>query len=240
MSNCPKESEIREFFDAWSIYDQVLDRNYMHHEELYTNVRQFLENRYSGRPPAVLDLGCGSARHLARALSGIKVGRYLGYDLSKTALSAAADNLKDSGGPIELREGDLLEGLKQNRQRFDLVFSGFALHHLDATDKSAFFRSAFEGLQDPGILLLIDVMREENETLTIYLDRYCDWIQSEWRGLPPAAVDAICTHVQNNDRPEKGSTLCAMATEAGFAEGFEISAYRWHRLCCFKKGLPPV
>ena len=39
MSNPMKEAAVREFFDAWSLYDQVLDQNYMFHEELYQDVQ---------------------------------------------------------------------------------------------------------------------------------------------------------------------------------------------------------
>ena len=58
------------FFDEWSVYDQVLDYNYMHHDDIYRDVQGFLADRYENRPFSLLDLGCGSARHLARALKG--------------------------------------------------------------------------------------------------------------------------------------------------------------------------
>ena len=58
------------FFDEWSIYDQVLDHNYMYHDEIYRDVQRVLADRYENRPFVLLDLGCGSARHLARALQG--------------------------------------------------------------------------------------------------------------------------------------------------------------------------
>ncbi|MBL8252822.1 MAG: hypothetical protein JNJ76_04380 [Candidatus Competibacter sp.] len=59
------EATIKEFFDAWAIYDQVLDHNYMFHREIYQDVGRVIARRYAERPFAVLDLGCGSARHLA-------------------------------------------------------------------------------------------------------------------------------------------------------------------------------
>ncbi|TMB67531.1 MAG: hypothetical protein E6J54_19950, partial [Deltaproteobacteria bacterium] len=78
---------VRQFFDEWSIYDQVLDHNYMFHDEIYRDVQRVLADRYGNRPFTLLDLGCGSARHLRRALEGRSVSRYLGYDLSVAALS---------------------------------------------------------------------------------------------------------------------------------------------------------
>ena len=67
-----------DFFDEWSVYDQVLDHNYMHHDEIYLDVQRVLADHYDNRPVAIVDLGCGSARHLARALQGRSISRYIG------------------------------------------------------------------------------------------------------------------------------------------------------------------
>lgn len=235
MSNPKTEPEVRDFFDAWSVYDQVLDRNYMYHDELYQEVQGFLVGRYAERPLSILDLGCGSARHLARALDGLRVSRYLGYDLSEAALAQAGVNLAGLGDQKELRQGDLLDGLKSNTEKFELIFSSFALHHLVSEDKSDFFRLACEGLQAHGILLIIDVMRDENEELALYLDRYCGWLRAEWNAMTPEALDSICEHVRGNDYPETASELYAMAARAGFSGVTEIRRYLWHRIVCFQK-----
>jgi SAM-dependent methyltransferase len=105
------------FFDEWSIYDQVLDHNYMYHDEIYGDVRRILADRYETRPFMLLDLGCGSARHLARALQGRPVSRYVGYDLSDVALAHARRNLTGLGCPVDLRRGDLLGGPQHRRRK---------------------------------------------------------------------------------------------------------------------------
>lgn len=230
------EATVKEFFDAWAIYDQVLDHNYMFHREIYQDVRQVIAHRYAERPFAVLDLGCGSARHLAQALDGRAMTRYLGYDLSDTALAHAARNLAPSGAAVELRQGDLLEGLQAQQESFDLVFSSFALHHLTAADKAVFFQRAYSQLKEHGLLLLVDVMREEDEReLQPHLDRYCDWLRSDWKTLAPEALDLLCDHIQHNDLPEIASELAAMATRAGFGEPVEINRFGWYRTWSFEK-----
>jgi cyclopropane fatty-acyl-phospholipid synthase-like methyltransferase len=142
------------------------------------------------------------------------------------------------GCPIELHQGDLLEGLKANREQFDLIFSSFALHHLGSAEKATFFRLPYEGLQGNGRLLLIDVMREEDEDRQLYLERYSGWLRSEWKAMRPEALDAICDHIQNNDFQETASELSAMATQAGFSGCYEINQFRWHRTWCFEKTIP--
>jgi len=228
---------VRQFFDEWSIYDQVLDHNYMFHDEIYRDVQRVLADRYGNRPFTLLDLGCGSARHLRRALEGRSVGRYLGYDLSVAALSGAARNLLNLGCTVELNQGDLLEGLRASDETFDLIFCSFALHHLVPVDKEAFFQSAYRTLNDHGMLLLIDAMRDEDEDIQLYLDRYCDWLRSEWKALSSESLDLLCEHIRNNDLPQTTTELEVMATHAGFIRCREINRFRWHHTWCFERSI---
>src|SRR5262245_66690454 len=74
-----------DFFHEWSIYDQVLDHNYMHHDEIYRDVQQFLADRYGHRPFALLDLGCGRVRNLARGRHRTLFGRFVVSDVGYAA-----------------------------------------------------------------------------------------------------------------------------------------------------------
>lgn len=223
------------FFDEWSVYDQVLDHNYMHHDEIYRDVEHVLADRFDIRPFTLLDLGCGSARHLARALKGHSIGCYVGYDLSDVALAHAKLNLASLGCPVVLRQGDLLEGLRASGEKFDVIFTSFALHHLASAEKELFFSSALERLRISGILLLIDTMREEEEERPVYLDRYCAWLRSRCKTLAMGALDLLCDHIRGNDFPETAADLKAMATRTGFGRGVEISRIGWHQTWCFTR-----
>jgi SAM-dependent methyltransferase len=223
------------FFDQWSIYDQILAHNYMHHDDIFRDVQHLLADRYATQPFCLLDLGCGSARHLAQALQGRSVSRYVGYDLSDVALAHAARNLAGLGCPVDLFRGDLLDGVRMSGARFDVIFSSFALHHLSSAQKAEFFQSAHERLNDGGILLLIDTMRDDGEERAIYLDRYCDWLRSRCKTLSPEALDFLCEHIRNNDFPETLMDFGAMATKAGFCEPIEINRFRWHHTLRFNR-----
>jgi SAM-dependent methyltransferase len=227
-----------EFFDKWPVYDQVLDHNYMFHDEMFKDVRRLLAERYERRPFAVLDLGCGGARHLGQALRGRSVSRYVGYDLSDAALARAKNNLTGLGCAVKLFQGDLLEGVRAGDERFDVVFSSFALHHLTSGDQALFFRTASERLNEDGVLLLIDVAREENEDRRVYLDRYLGWLRSEWKALSTEGLEALCDHIRNNDFPQTSAELCTMAADAGFTHRQEVNRFRWHHTWRFEKGHP--
>jgi SAM-dependent methyltransferase len=223
------------FFDTWRVYEEMLDHNYMFHDEIYRDVQRFLGEHYAARSFNVLDLGCGSARHMAAALRGCSLERYVGYDLSVEALAHARENLSRLNCRVELLEGDLLAGLKASDEPFDLIFSSFALHHLQSKDKAAFLRLACLKLKGNGILLMIDTVREEHEELALYLDRYCAWLRDEWTALSPAALDAFCQHIRHNDFPETMPAFQTMAADAGFQPPVQINRFRWHRTLCFEK-----
>lgn len=229
---------MNHFFDEWSIYDEILDRNYMLHDEIYRDVHRFLADRHGDSPFAILDLGCGSARHLAQTLKECSVSRYVGYDLSEVALTHASRNLASLGCPVELHQGDLLQGLTERSEKFDLIFTSFALHHLSSTEKAVFFQLAYPLLSDDGTLLVIDTIRDEGEQRELCLERYCAWLRSSCKTLSPAALDLLCAHIRDNDFPETAAALGAMARRAGFGDPLEISRFRWHHTWCLRRAAP--
>ncbi|HTM07141.1 MAG TPA: GNAT family N-acetyltransferase [Verrucomicrobiae bacterium] len=227
--------EAAKFFDECSIYEHVLDHNYMFHEEIYRGIERLLADHFAARPFSILDLGCGSARHFSSALAGRAISAYKGYDLSEAPLPEARRNLARLHCPAEFFQGDLLEALRRESAVFDLIFCGFSLHHLTSEGKKEFFRLAHRRLSAGGLLLIVDPARKEDETRPVYLERYCGWIRSDWQSLPQGGIDAICEHICDNDSPESARDLRAMAAEAGFDRARELESFGWHRTWGFEK-----
>ena len=227
------KATVKDFFDAWSIYDRVLDLNYMFHDEIYRGIATLLMQRFAARPFSILDLGCGSAQHLAKALQGRMISRYLGYDLSETALGQARRNLAPLNCPMEFKQADFFEGIRAGDEKFSLIFSSYALHHLKSADKERFFQIARQRLTADGILLLIDIAREENEDRAEFLDHYCRWIQSKWNSLPQGALDLIFNHIRQSDFPEPDTAVHAMAERGGFVRGVNVARFLWHHVWRF-------
>jgi SAM-dependent methyltransferase len=232
--------ESAKFFDESSIYEQVLDNDYMFHAAIYRGVERHLANYFRGRVISILDLGCGSARHFSEALAGCTVAAYRGYDLAEAPLADARRNLERLGCSIDLRRGDLLEALRSEKGAFDLIFCGFSLHHLTAAGKAEFCRLAHRRLRTDGILLVVDPAREDDEPRPLYFDRYCGWIREDWKAMSPDALDAICDHIRNNDHPETAGDLSGIASEAGFDRTRELERFGWHHTWSFEKVLAPA
>jgi SAM-dependent methyltransferase len=231
-----QREQAAEFFsDAWSIYTRVLQQNYMFHDEIYRDVSDFLRTCSAHHPLSLLDLGCGSALHLSRALEGVPMTRYVGCDLSATALASARDNLGSLGCRVELLQEDLLSALRRPLGRFDVIFSSFAVHHLQFDEKADFFRLASAALAPAGKLVLIDVLREENEARETYLDRYCGWILSEWQKLDSDSLQQICEHIRTKDFPETASSLNHMAAEAGLIEPTPVNRFLFHHTLSWER-----
>jgi cyclopropane fatty-acyl-phospholipid synthase-like methyltransferase len=233
MSNAHKE--VGEFFNAWTIYRKVLTNNYMHHRGIYQAVSTLLAEQRATQPFKLLDLGCGDASFIAQALHGISIQHYVGFDLSDPALALAAENIAPLGCQAELINIDFMEGLAQTKERFDIVFTSYALHHLSQEEKAEFFRLAHSVLTENGLLLIIDVMREPNESLPVYLDNYCQWVREEWLQLDEQDLTALIQHIRHNDLPENAAILSALAEAENFYPATSLYHTTWHQALLFNK-----
>jgi SAM-dependent methyltransferase len=231
MSEAAPGDSIRQFFfDAWALYDFVLDHDYMAHNALYREAGRAVAAWAHGRAFSMLDLGCGSGRHLAPALRGQQVSRYEGHDLSGTAIAHARKNLATLGCPLHFLEGDLRAALRAGRETFDLIFSGFALHHLTTAERDELLRRARRQLTPGGLLLCVDSVRDADASREQWLERYCGWIEREWRMVPREGMTAILEHIRGYDQPGSWPEHVAGAQAAGFARCWELHRDRWHAL----------
>jgi hypothetical protein len=71
-------------------------------------------------------------------------------------------------------------------------------------------------LNDNGILIIYDVLRRHQESRETYLDRYCQQIEQEWKGLTTEMLTAIYGHIRSSDDPQSLQEVEAMAHEAKF------------------------
>lgn len=220
---------VETFFNAsWSVYDIALEHNYLFHREIYSEVLNQLQTLEAGQY-TLLDLGCGSAKYIAAVLAQHPPLRYVGVDLSATALAEAGQWLRPHGFEVELRQGDLLEAVRQTpAASFDVVFACFAIHHLLEADKQTFFHHTHRVLKPSGFFLMPDAVRHEDETRDVYMERYVRNVKETWTAFTPEQTAGIIEHITGQDFPEKPSTLRRMAQEAGFAHSEELNRFGHH------------
>jgi len=230
------------FARSWSLYDLITEHNYMFHQEIYAGVGRLLRLRDDAGRYRLLDLGCGNARYLAPCLKQSPPMVYEGVDLSEAALIEARDyltGLPDSA--VTLTYDDLLEAVEAIGKTWDVIFTGFAVHHLISADKARFFQAVGRCLAEPGWLILVDVVREENQSREDYLDDYLKCMRDNWIKIPPYQLEEACTHVHDHDYPESLSTLQEMAAVAGLGASRIVNQYGQHTTLLFaRSSLPEI
>jgi SAM-dependent methyltransferase len=229
------------FTQTWSLYDLITEHNYMHHREIYAGIADLLKQRRDQNPYRLLDLGCGNARFLAPCLKQSPPTRYQGVDLSEAALEEARDHLAELPCPVVLTHGDLLAAIETTDQPWDVIFTGFALHHLSSEEKVRFFQAAGRCLTDSGWLLMVDVVREENQSREDYLEDYLRLMREHWTQIPADQLKDACAHVAAHDYPEHLSTLKKIAKASGLNGSRVISQYGQHYSVLFsRQPLPEI
>ncbi|HZU71903.1 MAG TPA: class I SAM-dependent methyltransferase [Acidimicrobiales bacterium] len=143
---------------GWSDRDQV---------EWYLDRIGKLEPRKAGEamlvdllPPSprrVLDLGCGDGRLAALVLQTRPTVEYvLAVDCSAPMLARAAERF-DGQPSVSLREWDLSDRLPAWGS-FDVVVSGFAIHHLEHVRKQQLFGEIVGQLGGGGLFINLEVV----------------------------------------------------------------------------------
>lgn len=221
------------FTQSWSLYDLITAYNYMFHNEIYDGVQRLLGLRQDVGQYRLLDLGCGNARFMAPCLLKHPPAYYEGVDLSETALGEAKTYLAPLTCPIKLTHNDLLTSIESTQDQWDIIFSGFAVHHLTPEDKARFFNAVGRSLSKQGWLILVDVVREEDQDRATYLNGYLKFMRETWINVPSEQLEEACTHVHDHDYPETFSTLKQMAHAAGLGAQQVISHYGQHYTLLF-------
>lgn len=221
------------FRRSWSLYDAITAENYMFHRELYAPVAAALTKRHAAGPYSVLDLGCGNARFLAPVLHAAPPVRYDGVDLSPTALAEVADYLAGLDG-VSLHEGDMLAHTAASEESYDVIFTGFAVHHLDTRQKAQLVQSCAALLAPGGEFLMIDVVREEGQDRDTYIAAYIERMRG-WTAVAAELIDEACEHVAAHDQPDSFTTLASLAAAAGFGQAEIVERHGPHHLLRFTR-----
>lgn len=233
MSHSPTPEERAALFQkSWTLYDTITAKNYMFHRELYARVGGVLRDRHGRGPYSLLDLGCGNARFLGACLREAPPVSYHGVDLSAPALEEVPHHIPTVCATT-LDQRDLLEATENAPGTFDIIFSGFAVHHLDSDAKQRLFHAVAAHLAPGGGFVMVDVAREEAQPRDVYLAEYLALMRTTWTDIPPELLEEACEHVASFDQPETVPTLARMAAEAGLPNARLIERRGAHHLIRF-------
>lgn len=230
-----QQHQIRQFHSKNEIFHHAIEENYMAHHEIHTAIQQHLGTVYD-KPFSVLDLGCGDAYFISKALQSTLTKSYTGIDQSADALSSAHENLTAAQIKFRLIQGDHTRfNQLTNDEKFRVMIVGFSLYLLPKTEKIRFFKECREHLRKRGRVLVYDVIRRHHEERDDYLERYYQHAAENWPTLNATALHQLAEHINMSDHPESLESLTDIARQAGFkhAELLYVDGSGFHQLIEF-------
>jgi hypothetical protein len=208
------EAALEQFQKQWATYQKLVDSDALSHKEVGRILHQTLHA--IPEPFAFLDIACGDAGQMRRALRATKVNHYHGIDLSEPALELAAKNLAGVPFEVELDQRDFVEALERRPEPANAAWCGLSIHHLSTEGKRELLK-AIHGSTSK-ILMIYEPTLADGEDREAYLDRFCRVNRPAWPFLTDEEWQQIDHHVTTCDFPESASTWLDLGREAGFSK----------------------
>lgn len=200
----PKHThEVGAYFNTnWQRYKDSVNKNMLYHLEMYTALNQFLQDHIGERPFSFVDIGCGDGSSIEPVLAEKSIQQYIGIDAAEDILEIAASNLERLNCEKKLILGDMIQAINQLPLPVDIIFSSYAIHHLSSQEKFDFIKACKDKLLPGGYFLMIDVIREENQTRDEWLDAMEARFTLFNPDLPQDDIKSRMIHPRAADYPE--------------------------------------
>jgi len=211
---------VREQFEQRAFdYDGLIPRLIPRYREQHDLILQLIPFETNAHIK-VLDLGAGTGILSALILQAFPQANVLAFDIAEKMLKVCQTNLSAYQERLTLQQGNFAEDNFGNR--YDLVVSGLAIHHLDSAGKQTLFKKLFQSMNSGGILLIRDIVTAATPRLT---EQY----EQLWRQYIKANREddaAWFQKYQEEDIPSSVEEQTRWLSEAGFAD----TACHWRHL----------
>ena len=151
--------------EAPSYDEDVADERNPIREGYSALLRWVVDQASAGGSSSVLELGTGTG-NLAILLEDFD--RMVCVDISANMLGIARAKLADRPN-VEYVQADLLQCFEALEERFDVVISAYAIHHLTEEERHVLFRSVERSLEPGGRAVFGDLMFADDEERRDYL-----------------------------------------------------------------------
>lgn len=206
---------VKEVFEQRSMYDAVVDGNYMHHAELFAALGAWAKG--FAQPLRIIDLGCGDASLAATSFATANVAHYVGVDLAESSIAQARVKTAAWEGRVALVCGNLFDALRgMPSNSANGVLASYSLHHFSSDEKQRLLSEIARVLEPGGVLLWIDAVRGEDESRDEYVDRLTFEVMESWTNLTVDERTRAVQHIQTSDFPETEAWMMTELSAAGF------------------------
>jgi hypothetical protein len=212
------EAALEQFQRQWATYQKLVESDALSHKE----VGNILHDALAAIPEpfAFLDIACGDASQMRRALAGTKAKHYHGVDLSQPALDLAANNLAGVPFEVELDHRDFVEALTRRPEPADVAWCSLSIHHLPTDGKLRLLKAIHDSTRD--FLMIYEPTLAEGEDRDAYLARFRCVNRPLWTFLAPEEWAQIDHHVTTCDLPESAATWLKLGGKAGFSSARQV------------------
>lgn len=220
MNRAEINENVKEFFDSWGLYKKFVDNNIMSHQEMYQSVTNIIQKHFDSKSFSILDLGCGDSAFIAKTLNKFNVLKYMGIDLSEEATKLANKNLEFINDKVSFIHIDFLQGMKtqaENKERYDVVFTSYALHHYTLSEKQEFFKLAHALLNPKGLVIVVDVILTPHQSVKEFLDEELEFIAT-FPMINAIDFKGASEHILSSDLPETIDTYKELSKNAGLSD----------------------
>ncbi len=226
-------SRVKEVFDAWAMYQAVVDADYMYHAELVATLATWAQKQ--PEPLRIIDLGCGNSWLATHAFAKANVASYNGVDVSD-ASTLAQSNTAIWPGRAEVVAGNLADFLHHSPDNSaNVVLGSYSIHHFSTEAKIDIIKDCYRVLTPSGTFIWIDAVRRNNESRDAYIARLTHEMQNDWTALTLDQRAKACTHVHESDFPETSSWMLDHVAAAGFEPAGTILAQDFFHGWAFTK-----
>jgi ubiquinone/menaquinone biosynthesis C-methylase UbiE len=226
-------SNVKEVFDQWSMYEAVVQGDYMHHAEIVATLAAWAQQQTG--PLRIIDLGCGDAWLAAHAFAKANVASYRGVDVSD-ASTLAQTNIAIWPGRAEVVAGNLANFLHQApADSANVILASYSIHHFATAAKIELIAECHRVLTPGGTFIWIDAVRRNDETRDAYIARLTHEMANDWTALTPDHREKACTHVRESDFPETGTWMHRQVQAAGFKPAQTILSHDFFHGWAFTK-----
>jgi hypothetical protein len=212
------EAALEQFQKQWATYQKLVDTDSLASRESCAILHAALAKL--AKPFSFLDIACGDAGQMQKALAGTKIRHYHGIDLAEPALELAARNLAGVPFEVELDQSDFVNALEQRPEPADAAWCGLSIHHLSTEGKLELLKAIHGSIKD--FLMIYEPTLAEGEDRDGYLARFRRVNRPAWTFLSDEEWAQIDHHVTTCDFPETAATWLDLGRQAGFSKAVSL------------------